>query len=57
MKRYADEETFLDNDTMDFVQLWDYVQGMHGFDRMFKPDDIVKPQLRLWCRPVPEGIL
>ena len=47
MKRFADEEMFLDHDTMDFVQLWDYVQGMRGFDRMFKPDDIVNPDIAI----------
>jgi len=31
----------LDDDTMDFVQLWDYAQGMRDFEQCFTPEDIV----------------
>jgi len=36
-----DHESLLDDDTMDFVQLWDYAQGMVEFEQIFTPDDIV----------------
>jgi hypothetical protein len=34
-------EDFLDQDTMDFVQLWDYVQGSKHLSRCISPEDVV----------------
>lgn len=33
------EETFLDQDTKDFVQLWDHVQGMRRYESIFSEKD------------------
>lgn len=31
----------MDDDTMDYVQLWDYIQGMKHFEKIISPEDII----------------
>lgn len=35
------EDGAFDDDTLNFVQLWDYVQGMPEYPRMLDPEDVV----------------
>lgn len=36
-----DDDDFLNEETMDFVQLWDYAQSLPNLDEIFSPDDVV----------------